>query len=40
MPRELCAPAACQVAYREVEDPTVGEGQVRVRAEQPVSSVH
>jgi len=33
MARELYAPAARQVAYREVEDPPVGEGQVRVRAE-------
>ena len=33
MPRELYAPAAGQVAYRDVEDPPLGEGQVRVKAE-------
>lgn len=33
MARDLYAPAAGEVAYREVEDPAVGEGQVRVEAE-------
>ena len=33
MPRELYAPDAREVAYREIDDPPVGEGQVRAEAE-------